>query len=67
MRHGGYDQVPVVTAGHVVGVFSYRSLAQGLALMRPQDNPLDAPVDDLVEDLPFVRVTDEVSSIPGQP
>jgi CBS domain-containing protein len=63
MRQGGFDQLPVVAAGNVVGVFSYRSLARGLALIRPQDNPLDAHVDDLVEDLPFVRVTDEVSSI----
>lgn len=63
MREGGFDQLPVVVAGHVVGVFSYRSLARGLALMRPQDNPLDATVDDFVEDLPFVRATDEVSSI----
>jgi hypothetical protein len=63
MWTGGFDQLPVIAARHVVGVFSYRSLARGLALLRPQENPLDALVDDLVEDLPFVRVTDEVGAV----
>jgi CBS domain-containing protein len=63
MQECGFDQLPVVAAGHVVGVFSYRSLARGLALLRRQDDPLEALIDDLVEDLPFVRVTDDVNVV----
>jgi CBS domain len=51
-----FDQVPVTTAeNRVIGTFTHRSLARGLRHIRPQDNLLSTPVDDLVEELQFVR------------
>lgn len=57
MDKRGFSQLPVVAGGTVIGVFSYRSLAYGLRLqvIRSEDDPLDMPVDDLVEDLVFAR------------
>jgi hypothetical protein len=47
----------------VVGVFTHRSLARGLRHIRPQNNLLTAPVDDLVEELHFVRASQEVGDV----
>jgi CBS domain-containing protein len=66
MDEHGFSQLPVVAGGTVVGVFTYRSLARNLKSIRRQDDPLDAPVDDLVEDLSFVRASDEVGEILGR-
>jgi predicted transcriptional regulator len=63
MQQHEFDQLPVVAGGEVVGVFTYRSLARGLGLMRRQDDPLDAEVDDLTEDLEFVRSSDDVAKV----
>jgi CBS domain-containing protein len=63
MRKYDYDQLPVLAGGVVVGVFSYRSLARGLGHIRRQDDPMAAQVEDLVEDLEFVRPSEEVGSI----
>ncbi|WIX82884.1 CBS domain-containing protein [Amycolatopsis carbonis] len=66
MRARDFDQLPVLTArGGVIGTFTYRSLARGLTHLRAQDDPLVAPVDDLVEDLQFVRSADEISAVLG--
>jgi CBS domain len=51
--------------GRVVGAFTYRSFAHGVRYIRKQDDPLTAPVDDLVEDLQFVRPSQDVSDILG--
>jgi CBS domain-containing protein len=63
MQERGFDQLPVVVSGHVIGVFSHRSLARGLAHLRRQDDPLDAFVEELVEDIVFVRTTDDVNFV----
>lgn len=63
MDQRGFSQLPVVAGGTVIGVFTYRSLARGLHSMRRQDSPLDVSVDDLLEDLTFVRPEAEVSEI----
>ena len=63
MREHNFDQLPVMAAGRVVGVFSTRSLARGLSTIHPQEDPLSAPVEDLLEDLAFVRTTDEVNLV----
>jgi len=63
MHQHEFDQLPVLAGDEVVGVFTYRSLAKGLGYMRPQDNPLNAPVGDLTEDLEFVRSSDDVEKV----
>ncbi|SCG72489.1 CBS domain-containing protein [Micromonospora inositola] len=66
MRRHDFDQLPVMTVNsHVVGTFTYRSFSQGLRHLRAQDDPLSMPVEDLVEDLRFVRAADEVSAVLG--
>lgn len=63
MRSHNVDQLPVRAAnGHVVGVFSHRSLARGLPYV-PGQNPLATPVDDLVEDLPFVASSERMEKV----
>jgi CBS domain-containing protein len=63
MDQRGFSQLPVVAGGTVIGVFTYRSLARSLHSVRRQDNPLDMSVDDLLEDLAFVRPEAEVGEI----
>jgi hypothetical protein len=66
MEERGFDQVPVTTAGgRVVGAFTYRSFASGARFIRRQDDPLSAPVDDLIEDLQFARPSQDVSDVLG--
>jgi CBS domain-containing protein len=63
MDRTGFSQVPVTAGTTVIGVFSYRSLARNLSVVRRQDDPLDAVVDDLLEDLAYVRTSDEIGEI----
>lgn len=65
MAEGGFSQIPVMAGDEVVGVFSHRSLAQNLHHIRRQDDPLDAQVDDLLDDLEFVRATADVGDVLG--
>lgn len=55
MSSNQFSQLPVVAGGTVIGVFTYRSLARHLGSIRRQDDPLDMTVDELLEDLTFVR------------
>ncbi|MGO9739313.1 MAG: CBS domain-containing protein [Desulfomonilaceae bacterium] len=60
MIKNGYSQVPVVSGTAVLGVFSFRSFAQGALKMGCENvDPRELPVDDFVERVPFVRVTDD--------
>ncbi|MEV0714042.1 CBS domain-containing protein [Asanoa sp. NPDC050611] len=61
MQQEGFDQLPVTRDSVVVGVFSYRSFAQGIGVVRAQDDPLGYPVSEFLEDLRFVRRTSEVA------
>lgn len=69
MRKHGYSQVPVVESGEVLGVFSYRSFAQGAAnatldvLTKERSAPGDLPVDEFMEQFDFARVTAEMTSV----
>jgi CBS domain-containing protein len=64
MADCGFDQLPVLnTRGKVIGTFTYRSFSQQLVHVRTQDDPRNALVDDLVEDLHFVRPTDNLEDI----
>jgi hypothetical protein len=66
MSAHGFDQLPVTTADdQVVGAFTYRSFAQGLRRIRLRDNSLTAPVEDLVEELRFVRASQEIGDVLG--
>ncbi len=66
MREHGYSQLPVVQDGHVVGVFSYRSLAIGTASKGLEDwkrdrcAPGDLTVDEFTEEFEFVRMKGEM-------
>ncbi|MEH1017068.1 CBS domain-containing protein [Micromonospora sp. CPCC 206060] len=62
MRTHDYDQLPVVTvAQRVIGVFTYRSMAAGLPLLR--NNALNATVEDHLEELRFVRSSQELGEV----
>ncbi|WP_043716829.1 CBS domain-containing protein [Kutzneria sp. 744] len=64
MRENNFDQLPVTTtSGQVIGTFTYRSFAQGMRHLPGQAQVLQAPVEDLVEELHFVRVSEDVSGI----
>ena len=64
MRAHDFDQLPVTTAeDRVVGAFTHRSSARGLRHIRPQNNLLTVSVDDRVEELHFVRASQEVGDV----
>jgi predicted transcriptional regulator len=64
MKKAGYSQVPVVEAETVLGVFSYRSLAEGVMRMRKTKMAVgDLPVEEFVEKAHFARVTDDLATI----
>lgn len=59
MQRHGYSQLPVMEGDLVLGVFSYRSFATRVAELGTVDiDRLEA--DDCIEDLEFVRVSDEL-------
>jgi predicted transcriptional regulator len=65
MQKHGYSQVPVVSNGEVLGVFSFRSFATGAARANLDEwnkeriAPGDLTVDEFVEQFEFARVTEE--------
>lgn len=63
MSGRGFSQLPVMAGGTVIGVFTYRSLAQHLENVRRQDDPLDMAVDELLEDLSFVRPGADIGEV----
>ena len=69
MREHRYSQVPVVDNGEVLGVFSFRSFAQGAAdatldeWTKQKCAPGDLRVDEFLEQFEFARVTEEMSHV----
>jgi predicted transcriptional regulator len=62
MRTYDYDQLPVVTEEkRVIGVFTYRSIATALPLLR--NNALGATVEDHVDECKFVRASEQLGSV----
>ncbi|WP_186315485.1 CBS domain-containing protein [Catellatospora sichuanensis] len=61
MARTGFDQIPVTRNKAVVGVFSYRSFASNIGVVRPQDDPRAYAVADFLEDLYFVRYGSDVA------
>jgi hypothetical protein len=71
MRKHGYSQVPVVESGEVLGVFSYRSFAQGAAnatldgWTKQKCAPGDLQVDEFLEQFEFARVRNRFPVLPN--
>ena len=69
MQTHGYSQIPVVENNEVLGVFSYRSLAQAAAGATLNDwtaqrcAPGDLPVDEFMEQFDYFRVKEEMSKV----
>lgn len=64
MRKNNISQIPIVKESEVLGVFSYRSLAQGMIkLPKNEKDILSLPVEEFIEDLKFARITDELTAI----
>ena len=64
MKKMGYSQLPVVEGETVLGIFSFRSLAEGAVRLGKLKIAIgDLQVDEFVEKAQFARVTDEFNSI----
>jgi CBS domain-containing protein len=69
MRKHRYSQVPVVDNDEVLGVFSFRSFAQGTASAtldewtKQKVAPGDLSIDEFLEQFEFARVTEEMSHV----
>src|SRR6266699_1633271 len=59
MRRHEFSQLPVIEGEFVIGTFSYRSFANRVEQLGRFDVD-HLEVDDCIEDLEFVRVTDEL-------
>jgi len=63
MRETNLSQVPVIAGREVLGVFSYRSFAAGMAKLPENElKPLVLPVEEFLEDLRFAQITDDLAS-----
>ena len=64
MREKNFSQVPVVAGKEVLGVFSYRSFAEGIVkLPVSEQKPLALPVEEFLEDLKFAQITDDLAAL----
>ncbi len=68
MRVRGFNQLPVVEGDQVLGAFSYRSFAQGVARLpdavrRRVRDLLSLPVENFYEDLFFAQISDELAAL----
>jgi predicted transcriptional regulator len=62
-RHS-YSQAPVMRADRCIGVFSYRSFARTVAAFpQGRSNVAEIAVEDCVEQLPYVRLEDNIEDI----
>ena len=63
MHEGAYDQLPVMAGQTCIGVFSYRSFAERLSQLPRGRDPLDLTVAEFLEDLTFVRSTQNAGEV----
>jgi hypothetical protein len=64
MAANSFDQLPVVNPRkRVIGTFTHRSFARESIYVRTQDDPRSAPVDDMVDELRFVRPSDSLDDV----
>jgi CBS domain-containing protein len=67
MHEHSFSQLPVVQGAEVLGVFSYRSYARGVAkLLSEGEKVVDMQVEEFIESVKFARVTDEFETITDQ-
>lgn len=64
MKRHNLSQVPILAGNEVLGVFSYRSFAEGiLRLSKKEHDPGGLPVEAFCEDLRFAQISDELSAL----
>lgn len=64
MQQRNFSQVPVVSGNEVLGVFSYKSFAQGILKLPPKERELlSLTVEVFLEDLKFAQITDELPTL----
>lgn len=68
MGEYGFNQLPVMEGQEVLGVFSYRSFAEGWSRLparvkKKVNDPLFLPVDEFIENLRFVHITEELATL----
>ncbi len=64
MQEHNFSHVPVVAGDEVLGVFSFRSFAKGIAqLPEKEREPLLLPVEEFLEKLKFAQITDELTAL----
>jgi len=64
MQAHNFGHVPVVAGNEVLGVFSFRSFAKGLAqLTKKEREPLQLPVEEFLEKLKFAQINDVLTSL----
>ncbi len=63
MSKNNFSQLPVVEGNEVLGVFSFRSFAEGMRKLPSESDPLSLLVEDFVEDLKFATINDELASL----
>ena len=64
MKKGKFSQLPVVEGDEVLGVFSYRSLTEGLLRLKKHKGDIAMlPVEEFIEKSHFARVTDEFITV----
>ncbi len=65
MAQNHFSQLPVVEKNEVLGVFSYRSFAKGVAKISTKEKelPKDLAVEEFIEQLHFARVSDEFHTL----
>lgn len=64
MLEHNFGHVPVKAGDEVLGVFSFRSFAKGIAqLPEKEREPLLLPVEEFLEKLKFAQITDELTEL----
>jgi len=64
MKKHNVSQIPVVTGDELLGVFSYRSFAEGIIRLSERErNICELPVEAFYEDLKFATVSDELAAL----
>lgn len=64
MRKNNISQVPVTEGVEVLGVFSYRSFANGMTCLPENERKdLSLPVEEFLEKLTFAQITDELKDL----
>lgn len=67
MSSRSFNQLPVVVGRRVLGVFSYRSFAQGVRKLSPKElRPLELDVSEFLEELQFASLETQLTRLLGE-